>query len=235
MPPSLLALFLLGCGGFGTGLNHPSVSCPEGRTLLDGVCVSESVADYVACVRAQGAQLGGAKQQQISADVGTVGVKASAAAQVSENLEKKYAASDATMLEIVKSCNASAGSHATGAPVAPSGGGSSPGPWIVGGIGLAALAAGGVTGGLVLSKKSTFDASVHECSLGKTCVTPEGDSARSAVNTLGPVTTASLIIGGVGIAAAGLWLGLRTSGKSSASFGVGPVAGGAAWRVEGSW
>jgi hypothetical protein len=72
-------------------LNQTSITCPAGRTLLDGVCVRENVADYVACVRAQGAQLGGSKQQQLSADVGTVGVRAGGSAEVKESLEKKYA------------------------------------------------------------------------------------------------------------------------------------------------
>lgn len=104
------------CGGATQGLNQTSITCPAGRTLLDGVCVSESVADYVACVRAQGAQLGGDKSQKISADVGTLGAHASGAAEVRESLEKKYAVSDAATLEVIKSCSAS---------VKPSAGGTS--------------------------------------------------------------------------------------------------------------
>lgn len=103
----LSAFVSLGCGATGPALNQTSVTCPAGRTLLDGVCVAEGVADYVACVRAQGAQLGGSKHQQLSAEVGTVGIRAGGAAEVSESLEKKYAASDAAMMEIVRRCSAS--------------------------------------------------------------------------------------------------------------------------------
>lgn len=105
------------CGG--PQLNQTSVTCPTGRTLLDGVCVNEGVADYVACVRAQGASLGGSKRQQLSADVGTVGLRAGGAAEASETMERRYAASDATTLEIVRRCasaapGATAGSTSNG-------------------------------------------------------------------------------------------------------------------------
>lgn len=104
---ALLVATAAACGAGNPGLNQTSVTCPAGRTLLDGVCVSEPVADYVACVRAQGATLGGSKREQISADVGTVGVHAGGAAELSETLEKKYATSDNAMLEIVRKCSAS--------------------------------------------------------------------------------------------------------------------------------
>lgn len=112
-------LAAVACGG--PQLNQTSVTCPPGRTLLDGVCVNEGVADYVACVRAQGASLGGSKRQQLSADVGTVGLRAGGAAEASETMERRYAASDATTLEIVKRC-ASAAPGAAAVP-APIGGG----------------------------------------------------------------------------------------------------------------
>lgn len=92
----------------GAGLNQTSITCPQGRTLLDGVCVNEAVADYVACVRAQGAQLGAERGQKISAEAGYLGVKAGGAAEVSESLSKKYSASDAAMLAIIQACNGAA-------------------------------------------------------------------------------------------------------------------------------
>lgn len=96
----------IGCGGASPNLNQTSITCPPNRTLLDGVCVAEAVADYVACVRAQGAQLGGEKGQKVSADVGTIGLHAGGAAEVRETLEKKYSVSDAATLEIIKTCSA---------------------------------------------------------------------------------------------------------------------------------
>jgi hypothetical protein len=71
---------LLSCGA---SLDQTTVTYPPGRAFLDGVCVSEAVADYVACVRAQGAQLGAEKAQKLSADVSTLGVRAAGAAQAS--------------------------------------------------------------------------------------------------------------------------------------------------------
>lgn len=100
---------LFGCiYGCGPKLNSMSITCPEKRTLLDGVCVSEAIADYVACVRAQGATLGAARSQQLSADVEAYGIKAGGTADLSETLERKYSVSDAAMLEIVRRCNTSA-------------------------------------------------------------------------------------------------------------------------------
>lgn len=103
-----MACALAGSSCGGAGLNQTSITCPEGRTLLDSVCVSEAVADYVACVRAQGAQLGAERGQKISAEAGYLGVKAGGAAELSESLSKKYSASDTAMLAIIQACNGAA-------------------------------------------------------------------------------------------------------------------------------
>ncbi len=108
----------------------------------------------------------------------------------------------------------------------------SPGPWIVGGIGVASLLVGAVTGGLVLRDKSANDAGCSPVT--KTC-TPDAKQAGDAGRSLGPVTTATLIVGVAGVAGGALWLGLRKSGQASTGIGVGPVVGGAALRMEGSW
>src|ERR1700704_4437673 len=106
----LAILFAFACGGGGgaqgSGLNQTTITCPPGRTLLDGVCVSEAIADYVACVRAQGAELGGSSGRKTPAEAGSLGVRAAGAAEVSETLTKKYVASDAASLEVVRRCNA---------------------------------------------------------------------------------------------------------------------------------
>lgn len=117
-------------------------------------------------------------------------------------------------------------------PLPPPPSSDSPGPWIVGGVGLAALIVGGVTGGIVLGKKSAADAGCNDFS--RTC-TPDGKAAADAGRALGPVSTVGLVLGAAGVAAGALWLGVRHSGRSTARMGVAPVAGGAAWRVEGSW
>ena len=56
---------VLRCASWGVGLNRTSVTCPARPTVLHGVCVNEPVADDVAGVRPQGAQLGGTKSQEI--------------------------------------------------------------------------------------------------------------------------------------------------------------------------
>ena len=91
----------------GAPLNETSVTCPAGRTFLDGVCVSEPVADYVACVRAQGAQLGADRSEKLSADASYLGAKVGGAAELNETLQKKYAASDQAMLKIIEACSGS--------------------------------------------------------------------------------------------------------------------------------
>lgn len=109
----------------------------------------------------------------------------------------------------------------------------SPGPWVVGGIGLAALIAGAVTGGLVVVADNTFKSTCNPAT--RTCTSADGTAAVDRVKTLGPTTTVLLAVGGASVAAGAIWLGVRPSAKSSARIGVGPVIGGAAWRVEGSW
>lgn len=89
----------LGCGGVTSQLD-----CPSNRTELDGVCVSEGIADYVSCVRAQGAQLEKKDAQSLSAHAGYAGAKASLVTDVSASLMKQYAASDAATLEIIRTC-----------------------------------------------------------------------------------------------------------------------------------
>lgn len=93
--------------------DQASITCPTGKALLDGVCVSQTVADYVACVRAQGAQLGAERSNRLSADVGAAGVRAGGAYEVSDALQKHYAASDANVGEIIRTCNQLAGLKGT--------------------------------------------------------------------------------------------------------------------------
>jgi hypothetical protein len=89
-------------------------SCGAGRTLLDGVCVSEPVADYVACVRAQGAKLGSDTSKKLSADASFAGVHAGTDMEAKDKLEKQYATSDANTLEIIRQCGAMRASTPSG-------------------------------------------------------------------------------------------------------------------------
>jgi hypothetical protein len=104
---------LSSCAGASQG------ACGAGRTLLDGVCVSENVADYVGCVRAQGASLGTDQSRTLSAEAGYAGMKAGVASDVKDTLEKKYAVSDVATVEVIKTCSRMA-EKASGVPGTPS-------------------------------------------------------------------------------------------------------------------
>lgn len=112
----------------------------------------------------------------------------------------------------------------------------SPAPWIIGGVGVASLIVGAITGGLVLRDKSVVD---EECN-GKAC-SADGFAAVESGRILGPVTTVALVVGGVGVGVGTIWLIARPSAKSDAppeaavSMGLGVHTTGATWRLEGSF
>jgi hypothetical protein len=72
--------------------------------MLDGTCVSPQVADYVGCVRAQGARLSQEQAKKLSAEAGYAGATAKLASDVGEKLERQYSASDANTLAVIKAC-----------------------------------------------------------------------------------------------------------------------------------
>lgn len=78
--------------------------CPVARTHVDGICVSERVADYVACVRAQGASLSETDRKRLSLEATYVGATVGAAAASEETANKEYAVADPIVFEIVRSC-----------------------------------------------------------------------------------------------------------------------------------
>jgi hypothetical protein len=71
------------------------------------------------------------------------------------------------------------------------------GAFVAGGVGLAGLVLGGVTGGLVLSKKSVVDDNCQDV----VCNQAGLDAAEEG-KTLGTVSTVGFVVGGVGAAAA---------------------------------
>jgi len=96
---------LVACGAG----NSMTIQCSGDRTPLDGVCVSPQVADYVACVRAQGARLGEDRSEKLSAEAGYAGTRAALATEASERLQKEYSTSDSNTLEIIRACAAMRG------------------------------------------------------------------------------------------------------------------------------
>ncbi len=67
--------------------------------------------------------------------------------------------------------------------------------YVFGGVGLAGLLVGGVTGLMTLKKKSTVDAN---CDAQKRCNKKGADAADSG-KTLGTISTVGLVVGGVGL------------------------------------
>jgi hypothetical protein len=93
------------------------------------------------------------------------------------------------------------------------------GPWIVGGVGVAALVAGGIMTGVLLHEKAVNDAGCP----GSTC-TPAGKSAAETGDALGPVTTATFVVGGAGVAAGAIWLLIARRRTATAGGGSGAGA-----------
>jgi hypothetical protein len=93
-----LAALGLACG-------DSAIECRTGRTQVDGVCVNERVADYVACVRAQGAHLDEERRKKLDVEASYAGARASVVSDARDSLAKKYSASDDAVMEIVRQCS----------------------------------------------------------------------------------------------------------------------------------
>jgi hypothetical protein len=92
------------------------------------------------------------------------------------------------------------------------------GPWIVGGIGVAALVAGGVMTGVLFHLKSVND---DGCKI--TTCSPDARSAGETGRVLGPVTTATFVAGGLGVAGGAVWLWMTRRTRPPSAVGVSPV------------
>lgn len=117
---------LLGVLAVGSaGCSAASLSCPTGRTPLDGVCVDYTIADFAACIRARGATLGEERGQKLAAEAAYLGSKASATRDVDEKLVKQYSSpSTPGELAIIQQCGVVFGlrpASQTSAAPAPSG------------------------------------------------------------------------------------------------------------------
>ena len=80
--------------------------------------------------------------------------------------------------------------------------GDGPFPWVLGGVGLAALIGGAVTGGLVIDAYLTTQ---DECNDATRTCSVAGLAAQDEGRTLGPVTTALLVGGGVLLTVGLVW------------------------------
>jgi hypothetical protein len=110
-------------------------------------------------------------------------------------------------------------------------------PWIVGGVGVAGLAVGGILGAVVLGQKAMTDEHCDDAT--QTC-DATGMTAANTGRTLGPISTVGFIVGGLGVGVSAVWLLTRAPAQreaGAAMVGMGPVmtASGAEWRLQGSW
>jgi hypothetical protein len=111
------------------------------------------------------------------------------------------------------------------------------GAYVLGGVGLAGLAVGAITGGLVFAKKGAIDRSC----VGAAC-NREGMAAVSDTRALGLVSTVSFIAGGVVLVGGGVLFfseprPLPRTGAPArwVSVDMATSAGGALARVQGVW
>ena len=89
------------------------------------------------------------------------------------------------------------------------------GPYLVGGVGIAVLIGGAVTGGITVHDYGVVKDQCNDIS--RTC-SPAGRDAETRGQVLGPVTTGLLVGGGALLAAGGIWLiATRTTGKPVAT------------------
>lgn len=81
-------------------------SCASGTTNVDGVCVSQPIADYVACVRSHGASVTSVVEAKGSSAGGAGIWGLSTKAELRDQLEKSYAQlSDSNALEVLRRCD----------------------------------------------------------------------------------------------------------------------------------
>lgn len=110
------------------------------------------------------------------------------------------------------------------------------GPWVLGGVGVATLIGGVVTGALVISDYGVVQ---DECSDATQTCTQTGRDAAQRGQVLGPLTT-GLLVGGAAIVAGGvIWLVVagRSDAPSTASVWVAPAVaiGKSGLWVGGRW
>ncbi len=110
------------------------------------------------------------------------------------------------------------------------------GPWIVGGLGVAVLIGGAVTGGLTVEAYEVMQA---QCNEEEGVCSQKGLDAQERGKVLGPVTTGLLVGGGVLVAAGVIWLVAAPTGSEPAttSFFVVPAVSGheAGVVLGGAW
>jgi hypothetical protein len=113
--------------------------------------------------------------------------------------------------------------------------------YVVGGVGVAEIAVGAITGGLMLSKKGAINSGCRDGSDGVKLCTPDGAAAGQSAKTLGAVSSVGFALGLAGAGAAVVLIvtdpgpdaGRAPSSVALGVIGAGP--GGAMIGARGSW
>lgn len=91
------------------------------------------------------------------------------------------------------------------------------GPWVVGGVGVAALIAGAAVGGVVVN---AYDVMKENCNDQLETCSPDGIEAQDQGRLLGPVTTSLLVGGGVLVVGGVVWLLLAPKAPEPATTSI---------------
>jgi hypothetical protein len=95
--------------------------------------------------------------------------------------------------------------------------------YVAGSFGLAGIAVAAITGGMLLSKRSTID---KHCTPDKACDSAEGTNAADSARRLVPINTAAWIVGGLGLGAGTiLWFTAAPASGEAPSVGFVGVRG----------
>lgn len=78
-------------------------SCGAGRTIVNGICVSQVVADYVSCVRARGSEIENNQKNSLNFEV-TYLASARTSFEASERLLEKYPDTNKNIRAIIDEC-----------------------------------------------------------------------------------------------------------------------------------
>lgn len=96
----LLYLFISGCASSVSSKKN----CDNGQAELDGVCVSQHVADYVACVRSPNSTYDMEVVNTTGGEIGRLAISVKGVSEFKEEIKKKYHSTEDIASKIVEGC-----------------------------------------------------------------------------------------------------------------------------------
>lgn len=79
------------------------MSCQEGATMVDGICASQNVANFVTCLRARGVEINNDNKRGIFTEVDYI-VKAKMNLEINRSISKIYTESPQISKDILRAC-----------------------------------------------------------------------------------------------------------------------------------